>query len=394
MKNCAIVCEYNPFHTGHAYQLRRARESGADNIACVMSGSFVQSAMPAFCDKAIRAECAIAGGADAVIELPTVYATASAQYFAEGAVKIIKHIKDIAYMAMGATADPNSIRKIAEFKIKHSASISDKTKAHMKSGASYNVSGVAALTEAYGNAYPSDGDISKILVEPNNMLCLEYIVAADKLGANIEPLIIERVGALHNDTEQNGEYISATAIRNAERDGKFESVRNRLPFCADKISAWRRSHAPDMTAFKAAAVFALKCADTSDISLLRDCSEGLEHLLKSAAKSSDFDKIIESAAGKRYSEKRICRLMLDILLSINRSMIEKRFCTRLLACGKNFDFGILPDNVKTDNAAIKAAVAADDEVRDVLQVDIKATALYNTICRVDGDYFNYSIVKS
>ena len=79
MKNCAVICEYNPFHTGHKYQLDTLRSMSVDNIFCVMSGDFVQSAMPAFCDKLIRAECAIRGGADAVIELPTIYATAGAQ---------------------------------------------------------------------------------------------------------------------------------------------------------------------------------------------------------------------------------------------------------------------------------------------------------------------------
>ncbi len=393
MKNCAVVCEYNPFHTGHGYQLRQARESGVGSIVCVMSGAFVQSAMPAFCDKALRAKCAVVGGADAVIELPTVYCTASAQLFAEGAVKIIKEIKNIGYMAMGATAEPDSICKIAEFKIKHNAKIADKLKTLMQFGKSYNAASMTALTELYGNAYPADGDIGNILVEPNNMLCVEYIAAADKLCADVEPLIIKRVGATHNDADRSGKYISATAIRNAERDGNFASVLDRIPHFADEIAEWRNAHSPDMSAFKALIVFALKCAEPYAIAQARDCSEGLEYLLKNVSKTYDYDGIVDAVSGKRYTKKRIARLLLDILLSIDKSMTQKRFCTRLLACKNGFDFGILPDLVKTDNASIKAAANADDEVRDVLNVDIRATALYNTVCRTDGDYFNYSIVK-
>lgn len=69
------------------------------------------------------------------------------------------------------------------------------------------------------------------------------------------------------------------------------------------------------------------------------------------------------------------------------------FVTRLLACKNGFDFSILPDYVKTNNAAIKSAADGADAVREVLSVDIKATALYNILAKLDGDYFNYSVIK-
>ena len=78
-----------------------------------MSGAFVQSGVPAFSEKAWRAECAILGGADAVIELPVVYSTASAQLFAEGGLKIISGIKNITHLAMGAVASADEILEIA-----------------------------------------------------------------------------------------------------------------------------------------------------------------------------------------------------------------------------------------------------------------------------------------
>ena len=116
MNNCAIICEYNPFHSGHKYQLDVVRAHGASNIVCVMSGQFVQSATPAFCDKALRAECAIIGGADAVIELPAAYATASAQAFAEGAIKIIAAIKNADTLAMGATCRRRGYKTYSRYK--------------------------------------------------------------------------------------------------------------------------------------------------------------------------------------------------------------------------------------------------------------------------------------
>ena len=393
MKNCGIVTEYNPFHSGHKYQLDKVREHAVDNIICVMSGNFVQSAMPAFCDKSLRAKCAVMGGADAVVELPTVFATASAQNFAEGGVRILSGIKDIAYMAMGATADPSAILQIAQIKYDHADEFLTKLKSNMQLGKSYNVASVAALSSIYSRIYPQNRAIDDMLAEPNNILCVEYICALQKHAANIQPLIIMRRGAGYNDKTLLGDYISATAVRAAENDGKFSEVKKYIPYLFDKIEIERKIHAPDMNVYKSMAVYSLKRATTDKLKNLRNCSEGMEFLLKNMYASFDFDKYVDYACGKRYSKKRIYRFFLDILLDIDKGLTDNIFCTRLLACKNDFDFTILPDCVKTNNGDIKAACANDAQIDEVLKVDIAASALYNTISRIDGDYFNYSLIK-
>lgn len=393
MKNCAIVCEYNPFHSGHKYQLDRVRTCDIDNIFCVMSGAFVQSATPAFCDKALRAECAVLGGADAVIELPTVYATASAQIFAEGAVKIMSRIKDIAYIGMGAVAPPDDILRIADVKIKYEQKFNSKLMSYLKLGKSYNAASTAAIADIYAELYPDKSQINDTLSDPNNILCLEYISAINKFSANIEPIIIERRGARHNDCQELGEHVSATAIRNAEESGKFDIMKTYIPYKFDEISEWRKNHAPDIQCYKKIGVFALKKTDINSIRELRNCSEGLEYLLKSHANKHDFDSYIELITCKRYGKKRAFRLFLDVILDIDKSLTNKPFITRLLACKRNFDFTLLPDFVKTTNADIKNAAKENCDVREVLSVDINATALYNTLSSIDGDYFNYSLIK-
>ena len=83
MKVAAVIAEYNPFHTGHQYHLAKTRElNDVDYILVIMSGNFVQRGAPALLDKYTRTRMALLGGADAVIELPTIYATSSAEYFA------------------------------------------------------------------------------------------------------------------------------------------------------------------------------------------------------------------------------------------------------------------------------------------------------------------------
>ena len=90
MKICAIICEYNPFHNGHLYQIEQARAlSGADVLLCVMSGNFVQRGEAAIANKYTRAKHAVLAGADAVIELPVPFATSNAELFAKGALHIL-----------------------------------------------------------------------------------------------------------------------------------------------------------------------------------------------------------------------------------------------------------------------------------------------------------------
>ena len=96
MKYCAVICELNPFHNGHEYIFRKAREvSGCDRLIAIMSGPFVQRGRPAVTSERLRAECAMRYGADAVIELPVVYAAASGEIFARGAVNILNTMPDI-----------------------------------------------------------------------------------------------------------------------------------------------------------------------------------------------------------------------------------------------------------------------------------------------------------
>ncbi|MDE6200920.1 MAG: nucleotidyltransferase family protein [Clostridiales bacterium] len=393
MKNCAVITEYNPFHTGHKYQLDTLTAQGFDNIFCVMSGQFVQSAMPAFCDKALRAECAVLSGASAVIELPVIYATASAQLFAEGGLKIISGIKNITHLAMGAVGNSDEIQRIADIKISHNVKFTSALKAELERGKSYNAASAAALTRIYSNLYPDKPTVAQLFEDPNNILCIEYISAIDKYCANIQPLIIKRQGALYNDISTDGDYVSATAIRAADECGSLPAMQKYMPFNFNKICDERHRHAANIDLYKKMTLFALKRANVDDINRLRNCSEGLEFLLKKVSHLNSLDEIVSAVIGKRYSKKRIYRLFLDLHLNIEKGMTDKPFCTRLLACKSNFDFSLLPNCVKTTNAQIKTAAKLDHNMQQILQIDINAVNLYNTLCDIIGNYFNYSVIK-
>lgn len=91
MRTAGIISEYNPFHRGHAWQLGELRRRlGADTaVVCAMSGNFVQRGDFAILRAHARAEAAVRGGADLVLELPLPWAIASAEGFAAGGVGVL-----------------------------------------------------------------------------------------------------------------------------------------------------------------------------------------------------------------------------------------------------------------------------------------------------------------
>ena len=105
MNICGIVCEYNPFHNGHLYQIEETKRRGADGIVCIMSGNFVQRGDFAVMPKMSRAEAAVRSGADVVIELPVPWAISSAERFAYGAVSVLDSLGVISSISFGAECD-------------------------------------------------------------------------------------------------------------------------------------------------------------------------------------------------------------------------------------------------------------------------------------------------
>lgn len=101
-KVAAVICEYNPFHAGHAYHLAKTRSLGATHIVAIMSGSFVQRGEPAMFSKWSRAKCALAGGADLVLELPLPWCMSSAESFARGGVALAHGLGCVDLLSFGS----------------------------------------------------------------------------------------------------------------------------------------------------------------------------------------------------------------------------------------------------------------------------------------------------
>lgn len=210
MMIAAVIAEYNPFHNGHAYQLKEIRrQTGADLILVMMSGDFVQRGAPSCVDKYARCRMALAAGADMVCELPVYGAIGSAEIFAESAVSLLNRLGCIDYLCFGAeTIAPSLFDAIIPILSDEPDEYKAFLQAGLKTGMNFPAARSRALCSILGDAQCSD-----ILNQPNNILAIEYMKALYKSGSTIRPFPIRRSGAGYHSTDTDVGFCSATAIR-------------------------------------------------------------------------------------------------------------------------------------------------------------------------------------
>ena len=208
MNVTAIISEYNPLHKGHQYHIETARkETNADFVIAIMSGNFVQRGTPAILDKYTRAEVALKSGVDLVLELPVMYATASAEYFALGGVSLANTLGCVTHLSFGSEyGKSDKIMEAAALLSNEPEEMKQPLKEALKEGLSYP----AARAYAVKVSHP---ELADILEEPNNILGVEYCKALLKLNSKIIPHTLKRQGQdYHSETTDSG-FASATGIR-------------------------------------------------------------------------------------------------------------------------------------------------------------------------------------
>lgn len=230
MKTVGIIAEYNPFHTGHAYQIQKAREaSGADYCIVVMSGDFVQRGEPAVFSKRLRAEAALRNGADLVLELPVRVSTASAEGFASGGTMLLNSLGCVDLLSFGTEYDDlSTLYAVADILIHEPDTYKKTLSAALTSGKNFPAAREQAVLASCPSAIKEPAAL--LLKEPNSILALEYIKALRRQESSMEVLPILRQGASYHDhTLSKGEsYSSATALRAAIAAGN-EAWKNYVP---------------------------------------------------------------------------------------------------------------------------------------------------------------------
>lgn len=333
MKVLGLIVEYNPFHNGHSYHMEQSRVlCGADCVVCVMSGNFIQRGEPAIVNKWARTKMALLSGADLVIELPVVYAMASAEFFAFGAVKILDSLGLVDYICFGSESGKlDDLDLIADVLCKEPEKYRQFLKEQLGKGMSYPAARENALSLYFSNLPNYSIDPKTLMGTSNNILGIEYLKAIKKLNSKITPLTIKRVKNSYNSTEITGSISSATSIRKRimEELSNFESkaLRETLPDASLSIldEEFRNGRGPVFSAnFECIILSLLRKTSAQQIKTLPYIAEGLENRIKASADNcGSLDELIERTSTRRYTRTRIQRALFSLVTGLTSSELEQ-----------------------------------------------------------------------
>ncbi len=399
MKIVGLITEYNPFHNGHLYHIRKAKElTGADAVLVVMSGNYVQRGAPALMPKHLRARMALHAGADAVLELPVCYASGSAEYFATGAVTLLNSLGCIDSLCFGSECgDIEALTEISHILADEPEEYRAVLQKSLRNGISFPQARQMALS-----SFAS----SEILTQPNNILGIEYLKALEETNSPIVPYTITRTGAGYHDKTlvSNHNYSSASAIRESLVTGE-DSARREESFPSEILSELEQ-HVPPYVSRLMKETYQSRypvCAD--DFSLLlkyRLLSETSKSLTRYVDFSEDlanrvirhrndflsYEQFCSLLKSKDLTYTRISRALLHVLLDVTKKDMEEYrtnglcqyarllgFCTDsstvLSYMKKNTSVPLVTKLTQTD--------ALTDTGRKMLLSDIHAADIYESV---------------
>lgn len=315
MKIAGIIAEYNPFHTGHAYHIAQTRAAlGPESaVVAVMSGNWVQGAECAIADKWTRARLALLGGADLVLELPTLWAVSSAETFARGGVEILDACGVVDVLSFGS--ESGELEPLAQ-----AAACLDtpayrlELNALLPSGLSFPRCRQLAAQNLLGK------EAAAVLASPNNNLGIEYLRAISRLGSAMAPMTVRREGAAHNSLSQDRPaHLSATQVRACLRQGDRDTPAPYLvPGALDLLTEPLPRLEENPTAQRLV-LARLRTMSELDWAALPDsgAGEGLpSRLVLAGRRAASLDEFYDIAKTKRYTHARLRRLALWAYLGL------------------------------------------------------------------------------
>ena len=330
MKILGIIAEYNPFHMGHKYQIKKAKElSGADYVVAIMSGNYVQRGAPAVFEKGIRTKTALNAGIDAVFEIPSFFSGASAADFARYGISLLD-ILGVDYISFGAeNNDYDLLCSIAGILSEIEISI----KKYLASGLNYAKARHSAIMEKLTSEGISPEQIMQIedvLSSPNNILAIEYIKNIKLIKSNMKPIIISRNGSTYHEKNiEEDKFASATAIRNALYSGKkdiFDNLSGGIPLENTDILKSSKPIFEDDFLFSVQRSISDKLYKGEDLCAYCDVSDELKNTINKSIneiKSKSFEDFILSLKSKNFTYTRISRAIFHILLNHKKKTLEE-----------------------------------------------------------------------
>ena len=374
MLTAGVICEFDPFHNGHAYLFEKIRQDlGAQRIVCVMSGAFTQRGALAGWDKFDRARAAVCCGADLVLELPFAYAVSSADYFARGGIRILDSLGCVTHLAFGSeSGDLERLRKSAS--VLSDAAARNALKQALRSGLPYP----KAAAKAAGDDAPAG---------PNDVLASCYLNEIGDQGSSLIPFAVKRKGAGHGESALSGSFASASEIRSScRRSGSLETSASLMPKAAsDILSGSLFAGISAEEKLFSMIRYSVLTNTSASIAACPEVSEGLENRIKEAVKSSsDIDSLIKAVKTKRYTYARISRALIQLLCGLTASDMAS-FDKEKTAYAKVLAFGPAGAEILKEAALngaeiisnINKYVSKDDTSSSMLALDLLSQDVYS-----------------
>ncbi len=296
MEIIGIICEYNPFHNGHIYHLKKIKEMYPDScIILVLNGYFLERGEISLLTKESKVKIALFYGVDLVVELPVLYGTQSADIFAKKAIEILNvfHVQKLIFGS--ELNDMEALKKIV-IQIEDSH-YQKRVKEYLKQGINYPT----ALAKAI--------DTTLDFNNPNDLLAISYLKAIRQKHFLIEPISIKRTSSYH-DLESTDTIISASNIRH-----KFHNQEDITPYLPKKVIHYLKEYKEELyfTLLKA------KILTTPHLENFLTVDEGIENrLVEAMKKSSTYHEFLQLVKTKRYTYNKLNRMCIHILLGIKK----------------------------------------------------------------------------
>lgn len=397
MKILGIIAEYNPFHNGHEYQIKKAKEiSGTDYIIAIMSGNYVQRGAPAIFDKSIRTRMALNAGIDAVFEIPALFSGASANDFAGYGISLLK-ILGVDFISFGAENDDykllDTVAKVLTDKEQELA-----VKKHMAEGLNYAKARHNAILEELKGSKEDINEIENILASPNNILAIEYLKNIRLINAGIHPVIISRSGSGYHEKEiEESKFSSATAIRKlvseSNSDIFMETIKTAIPEV--NIDLFRKSKPvfDDDFLFTVQRSILEKLGKGDDLSEYCDVSKELANTMEKnifELENKNYGDFILKLKSKNFTYTRISRAIFHLLLNHKKKLLEeikaeKNMAAYPMLLGFRKDAGdLLSELKKRSELPIISKVSNAGDILSpaslkIFENNIYADFLYNSI---------------
>ncbi len=302
MTSVGVIAEYNPFHNGHLYQLKKIREMEPDAlIIVVITTTFTQRGTPSILNKYDKTKICLEYGIDLVVELPFPFATQGADIFAKGAIQILTEL-EVEKLYFGSESnDIANLVRLAEFTF--SDEYQNRVSSYLKNGMNYPT----ALNLAFDN--------HNMVTTPNDLLGLSYVKEILRQKSKIIPVSIQRTNSYHGK-EITSDISSATSIREAIKCGI--NFKNTVPPLCYEIL--KKVKFVDDNYF---ALLKYQIISCPDLSIFQTVDEGIENRIKKEIKNAEnWEDLVQRLKTKRYTYNRIQRMLCHILCNFTKKEAE------------------------------------------------------------------------